>query len=449
MKRLLASFLACSALAWPAPSPASPEHAYGFGSRAIALGGALAADQGSAASLFYNPALLALAPHSQLLLGYRTLGSDLTTSGEPAEVPDFGSFDGALLGRGELFGIPVGFGLGLALTNGHLSRVRSVPEDEPHWPLRETLPELVDLKAALGFRPLGWLSLGVGAGFLATTQGGFDVAGSATLSDGQGSEYDSQLRHSVDAELLSVRYLLLGAELALPRLGQELDWRLGISFRDEAKLEQALRGTLHGTVDAGPLQIPVSYSFESHGLVAFQPRQLVLGVAAQRGPTQVGLDVAWEQWSRYPSPFARSASHIEAELPPGFTLELPPDMELPAAESAGFHDRVTFRLGVERWLTLSAASALALRAGYAYLPTPAPLGSRKGQLIDASEHVLSLGAGLKLERLARYLPRTLELDAHALWSHLPSLSLDRDGDELTAQGNAYSFGATLTASFGR
>ncbi|HXK20833.1 MAG TPA: hypothetical protein VNG33_23640, partial [Polyangiaceae bacterium] len=47
---------------------AAPGHAYGFGARATALGGAVTADVSDASALFYNPAGLALAPASQLLL---------------------------------------------------------------------------------------------------------------------------------------------------------------------------------------------------------------------------------------------------------------------------------------------------------------------------------------------------------------------------------------------
>src|SRR5688572_12134167 len=154
--------------------------------------------------------------------------------------------------------------------------------------MHETLPELFDMSAAVALRPLRWLSFGVGSGFLATTQGGFMVQGTAQLSDGMGAEYDSQLRHSVDAELISVRYLLLGVVFEVPRSAvprpKHVDWRVGLSFRDEAKLEQQLRGTLEGVVDGASFQIPVRYDFQSHGLVAFQPRQLAIGAGAKSGP---------------------------------------------------------------------------------------------------------------------------------------------------------------------
>ncbi len=430
---------------------AAPQYAYGFGARPTSLGGAVTADADDAAALFYNPAGLALARASQLQLGYRGVSSKLQTSGEDAGTPGLGSVDGAALGRGELLGMPVGFGLGLSLGNGHLSRVESVRADEPRWVLRETLPELVELAAALAVRPTPWLALGAGSGFLATTTGGFEVSGTALFADGKGSEYDSQLRHAVDAKLLTTRYLLLGAQLELPRLfasrPSPIDWNLGLSFRDEAKLEQALRGTLQGNVDAGFLQVPVRYSFDAHSLVAFVPRQLVLGLSATRASYRLGVDVGFEQWSRYPSPVARSAAHIEADVPAGFPLKLPPNTELPPAESAGFSNRFTWRAGVERKLSLSHKSTLALRLGYAYLPTPAPRSSDTAQLMDASEHVFSLGVGVALSRISRSLPRDIALDAHALYGHLPNRRLERQGETFFAKGHTLSAGLTLTLAF--
>jgi hypothetical protein len=326
-----------------------------------------------------------------------------------------------------------------------------VREDEPYWFMHETLPELFDMSAALSVRPLRWLSIGVGSGFLATTQGGFMVQGTAQLSDGRGSEYDSQLRHSVNAELISVRYLLVGVVLELPRSAfphpKNVDWRVGVSLRDEAKLEQQLQGTLEGTVDGGAFQIPVRYDFQSQGLVAFQPRQLVLGASAQSGPWHAGLDVAWEQWSRYPSPIARSGTEVTADIPAGLPLALPPNQELPPSELAGFDDRITFRVGIERSLTFSPRASLALRAGYAYLPSPPVRTDIVGQLLDADQHVLSLGSGLRLQKLSRYLPQRVSLDVHGLWVRLPNKRQTRDRTTFLAKGHALSAGLTLTAAF--
>jgi len=157
--------------------------------------------------------------------------------------------------------------------------------------------------------------------------------------------------------------------------------------------------------------------------------------------------VGWEQWSRYPSPIARSGTHVEAEVPTGLPLALPPNQQLPPPELAGFEDRYTMRLGVERGLSFSPTFRVALRAGYAYLPTPAPRSDVAGQLLDADEHVFSLGSGLQLQKLSRHLPRALSLDVHAVWAHLPNRRQERDGETFLAKGRALSAGLTLTAAF--
>ncbi|HXK20669.1 MAG TPA: hypothetical protein VNG33_22815, partial [Polyangiaceae bacterium] len=175
--------------------------------------------------------------------------------------------------------------------------------------------------------------------------------------------------------------------------------------------------------------------------VAFQPRQVVLGLSARRGPYRLNFDAGFEQWSRYPSPVARSAAHIQADVPAGLPLALPPNMELPEPENAGFANRFTWRAGAERTLPLSHASTLALRVGYAYLPTPAPRASDVAQLMDASEHVFSVGAGVALSRVS--------LDAHALYGHLPNHRLEREGDDYFAKGHTLSAGLTLSLSLSR
>jgi hypothetical protein len=204
---------------------------------------------------------------------------------------------------------------------------------------------------------------------------------------------------------------------------------------------------LQGDVDAGFFEVPVRYVFDSHSLVAFRPRQLVLAVAARKGATRLGVDLGWEQWSRYPSPLPRTGTSVEADVPAGLPLNLPESQPLPEASLAGFDDRFTVRAGLEQVVSLSRKSTLALRAGYAFLPTPAPRQLEAGALLDADEHVLALGAGLELEPALRYLPRSLELDLHGQWSRLPNRRHEWGEYWVMAKGNTYAAGLSLSLSF--
>jgi long-chain fatty acid transport protein len=425
---------------------ASPGHALGFGSRALSLGGATSADSPDGSAVFYNPSGLVLAPRSELTLSYSATDFALDTDGRSANVPALHTLSGSLLGRGTVLGMPAAFGLALALTNGHLSRVQTVTAAEPRWVLDDGLPELIDLGADIALRPVPWLELGGGVGFLAATQGGFDVRGSALLADGQGSEYDSQLQHSVDANLVSVRYPTLGVT-ATPLM----NWAFSLAYRGEAELDQQITGTLAGTIDAGILEFPVRYRFESQSVIAFQPREAVLGASFHLLRTRVNADLSWQEWSRYPSPVGRSATQVSASLPPGLGLELPPNTTLAAASDPHFKNRVSPRLGVEQALAWTAHSTFLLRAGYAFDASPLPAQQYQTHFVDADRHVLSIGCGLALETPSARLPEGIRLDAHALWVHYAERRLDSDGgaapSSFSAAGHIWGGGATLSLAF--
>ena len=425
---------------------ATPENTAGFGARASALAGATSADSADGSALFYNPSGLVLAARSELTLNYSATTFALDTNGQSANVPALHTLSGSLLGRGTVLGIPAAFGLGLALTNGHLSRVRTVTAAEPRWVLDQGLPELFQLGAGIALRPLPWLSLGGGVGFLAATQGGFDVRGTALLSDGQGSEYDSQLQHSVDARLVSVRYPSLGLTAKPPG-----NWAFSAAYRGEARLDQRITGNLAGSIDLGVSSLPVRYQLETESVIAFQPREVVLGASFHLAHTHVNADLSWQEWSRYPSPVGRSATQVTASPPPGLDLALPPDSKLLPASDPQFSNRLSPRLGVEHGLAWTTQSTFFLRAGYAFEASPVPTRQAQTHFVDASRHLLALGCGLALERAAPWLPDGVRLDAYALWVHYTERQLASSGGtapgSFSARGEQWSSGVTLSFAF--
>jgi long-subunit fatty acid transport protein len=427
----------------PIRSNAGPSGGFGFGARSTALGGAVSADVRDGSAVFYNPAGLSFAERTELSAGFQHVAYRLELGSERARIDSLSVLEAALTARGEIAHLPFAFGLALALPNGHLSKVRSLRDTEPHWVLYETLPELVDLGAHVALRPLEGLAVGGGVGFLAATHGGFGVTGTVPLSDPKGSQYDAKLRHEVDADLTSVRFPVLGVTLT------PSDWlSLALVYRGEARLEQRIAGALEGNVNAVILQIPVRYTFETMTVTAFLPRQIVLGTSFRPAPgLRANLDVAWQQWSRYPSPVSSSMTTLDAEVPAG--LNLPPSSTSAPLAPPGFGDRFVPRLGAEYAIGIGPRFGLALRAGYAFERSPAPGVQAVTAFIDRERHIMSLGTGLSWQKAAPWLPEVVRIDMQAQLSEWPSglIKTLSTQSELSAGGSAWCAGATLTFGF--
>lgn len=432
---------------WLVPSlaAAGPSEGFGFGARSTALGGAVSADVRDGSAVFYNPAGLALAERTELSAGFAHVAYRLEQGSDRARIDSLSVFEASLTARGAIARMPVAFGLALALPNGHLSKMRSLGETEPHWVLYETLPELVDLGAQIALRPLDELAIGGGVGFLAATHGGFGVTGTVPLSDGKGSEYDATLRHQVDADLTSVRFPMLGATL-MPS-----DWlSLALVYRGEARIEQRIAGTLAGNVDARFFRIPVAYTFETMTVTAFLPRQIVVGTSIRPAPgLRANLDLAWQQWSRYPSPVSSSTTTLDAKVPAGFPINLPGSAAAAPLAAPDFGDRLVPRLGVQYAMSIGPRVGLDLRAGYAFEKSPAPREQPASAFIDADRHIVSFGTGLSWRHAAPWLPEVVRADMQAQLSEWPSSVINTGSATkvLSARGSAWCAGATLTFGF--
>lgn len=428
-----------------ARAAASPDTLRGFGPENGALAAANLADQDDAAAVLQNPSGLVRAPGTTLSVGYERHASSLEADGRDADLSTIQTFELGIVVPGALAGVPVAFGLSLALPDGRLSRLRQVEPASPHFPLDDAGPRLVDLAVALAARPLPGLELGGGMGFVASLAGGFTVAGTAVPRDPNGAEYDSALVHGVDAELGSSRYPVLGVAYEPLSL-----LRLAAAYRGAAEVHQRIRGILDGELSFGGVGIPVEYTFTSDAIVAFTPAELALG-ATVRPVASLGVHaaLAWQRWSRYPTPYTRSTTRLRSGLPPG--LGLPPDDPGTPPPPARFADRFVPRLGVDRAFSLGAATCVTARAGYAYEHSPVPASQRGTLLFDLDRHLVGLGAGLLLRRpVAPLSGLRVDLDVE-LVRGVPR-QLETAGASATAQhrvrGDLLSFGAALGLVFG-
>ncbi|HTQ05411.1 MAG TPA: outer membrane protein transport protein [Polyangiaceae bacterium] len=386
--RLAASALAVAGVAVAARAFASPELDFGFGARSQALAGAGTAIADDAAAVFENPSGLARAEHVTVTLGYANVSYGLADDGSSASLPTVNALEGGLVVPGAILGVPVAFGLSLALPNGKLSELRQADASTSYWPLDDAGPRLVDVGTGFAARPLPELVLGAGVGFVASLRGTFGVHGEVVAADGQGAEYQSNLRHAVDADLTASRFPLVGVGwLPTPELA------FGLAYRGAATVEHRIDAMLDGNLVVGDSSLPVRYSFESRSDVAYQPAQLSLGASLRPRPAWlVTAELDWQHYAPFPSPYTETSSHVA--LPPDAGLTVPDTVPVPAP-AAHFRDRFVPRLGVEPRFALAPGIELRLRAGYAYERSPVPRLQTATRFLDLDRHVLAGGAGVE------------------------------------------------------
>lgn len=383
----LTGALACVATS----AAASPELDFGFGARSQALAGSGVAIADDSAAVFQNPSGLARAEHVTVTLGYANVSYRLADDGSPASLPAVNSIEGGLVVPGAILGVPVAFGLSLALPDGKLSRLRQADATEPYWPLDDAGPRLVDVGTGFAARPLPGLVVGAGVGFVASLRGTFGVHGTAVAADGQGAEYESKLRHAVDADLTASRFPLVGIGwLPMPALA------FGLAYRGAATVLHRIDATLDGELSVDDASLPVRYSFQSRSDVAYQPAQLALGASFRPLLAWlVSVELDWQHYAPFPSPYTENSSHVA--LPPDAGLTVPDTVAVPVPP-AHFRDRFVPRLAVEPRFALAPALAVRLRAGYAFERSPAPELQSGTRFLDLDRHLFAAGAGLEWRR---------------------------------------------------
>jgi long-chain fatty acid transport protein len=421
---------------------------YGLGSRAAALGGAVAADATDFSGNYYNPAALVGAQGLSLAVGYLHVENNLRIDDHDNAVAPAHGIVGGLVAPGKLFGVPFAFGLATFMPDAGLSRIKALRQETPRWAIYDDRASIVFLAVNLAIRPVPWLDLGGGVAFLAATQGRFAITGSADIVH----QYESKLTHEVDADLTSIRYPQVGARIKIADLGY-----LGLVYRGQTKLELGINAKLSGTV----LAIPLRYELASHTIDAFLPQQVVLGASFQKiRNLKVNVDLTFVNWAAYESPTAQTRAHLALDLP---ALMLPPDPKPTVVIAPAFENRFVPRVGVEYTLAVGGSTRrvhdedhrlveIPLRAGYVFERSPVPPQTGVTNFVDADRHTMSLGAGVILNAPFSVFPGRLELDVHGQLSVLPERVTHKDNPadfvgDYRAAGTMVGLGSTLSAVF--
>ena len=436
---LALALLACTAGA----SRANPIDAFGWGSRATAMGGAATAASEDSAANYYNPAGLARGHDLRIDVGYRYAQPRLRMNGRDAAVDASRGFALGLVAPGSIGPFHFAFGASLWLPDQRLTRLRSLPFDQPRFVLFDNSPQRLYFAANLAIQIVPGLYVGGGLTFMSRTAGQLFLEGDVAVSDPDASSLVSR----IDVDLVAVRYPQFGVAWEATR------WlSVGASYRHSFQLTLDQQFRIDGNVGNPGVPPVVQNGYLAARSVSadlFQPWQLTAGAALRlRRTLLLTFDVTYARWSEFPVPAAMLTLAIDIGSFNNKVM-LPAPRTYPAS---GFHDIVIPHAGVEWRAWQRSTLGLDLRGGYSYEPTPAPEQIGESNFADADKHTFSVGAGVELSRLTAILPRPLAIDVHAAVTYLPARAnrkvdaLDRVGD-FVADGVIVQLGVTLRSRF--
>lgn len=398
------------------------------------MGSAYAALADEPSAAYDNPAGVVVPTLPSVSLGFDYLGYDFSIEREgesPRDVASvvFGTTFPIPLER--VIGIRAAFGLALQMS-GDILLEQSVPfPTVPQFVLHQNTARMLHLLPSLAFEPWPGVDVGVGVLLFDNTVGSLEL--------GLGARGDATF--DIDQELKTILSPLVGIRLDGRALTPALDgWQAGVVFRDAFEVPYRI------PVNAFLGGLPLVVDFSATAM--YTPQQLEVGVAVTPTPSwTLAAEVLWNRWSAFPDP----ALSIDLDLtipvlPIVFTDSLVRD--------PGFHDTVSGRLGAELRLVTGATVDWALRAGYAYEPSPAPEQTGETNLLDNDRHIASVGVGASLrEAFGQPLPHPLRIDAFAQTQVLPArthvkgplVSSDNAGfPSIESDGVLYHLGLTLT-----
>lgn len=408
LKQTLAASVVAIALSCLLASSAyanATEDVFGIGARSIALGGAGTATARDFSATYYNPANLPLCESHQLSVGvhqiFNNLGTDIDVSelptvedpfnpGEMVTDPELVPIEPENQTRlhvGVCIPLPANLALGLLLGLGIQDTIAADPNtvaENPRYFTYGSAMDTMTIQLGLGYKPVRWLSLGLGASILANIDVGSSLEFSLTSSDP--NDAAAQVRADLGPKLAPIAGLYASP---IPEL------ELGVTFR--GKLSSGL--TVPSVVAASSGGLAIEAAVLATGTIWYTPNQVAFGVAGR--PFEALLltvDVTWYQLSKNPGPFIAVESIGQV---------LGNEVVFPPLEDFGFRDIFVPRFGVE-YLTL-ADNALAVRGGYMFRPWSIAIpGTSSGcqaaaqdpdadpcraNLLDNSSHWISVGLG--------------------------------------------------------
>ena len=382
---VLTVFMAVSAPA----AHASAVDLFGYGARGAAMVGSTVSTARGHSAVYYNPGGLSMDTEPSFAIGFQhgelmldIGGSNAGSQATPALVLGLAMplpFKGWLEDR-----IAVGIGFVIPQTS---VLIADIPRPgDPSFILLDNRAQTVSLQGALAFRPLDWLSFGLGFIALAALDGSVEVAPNET----------GRLGSEVKDELIAGFAVVAGVMV------EPLDWlAVGATYHGESRADfefpvEADLGDLAAQAGLGGLDIEILPipTLEVSGTAQYDPEQLWLEVSVR--PTEWLLAAGgftWKRWSGYGNPIGYTAT------PTGW----------PEQPAPGFEDTWTLRAGSEASIDIGPVRLLP-RIGVAWEPTPVPEQTGFHNYLDNDRVISGTGLGLRWE--------FLRVDVALQWHHL-------------------------------
>jgi len=437
--------------AGPGGAAANPLDNFGFGSRAVAMGGAVAALADDFSSAYYNPAGLTATDELTVSLGYFFADPHLTLNGMDINEDQTRGLLFGFASPMELFGVKIVSGLSAHLPDKRLGRSLALPWAQPRFIMYSERSQRIAMLFPWAFELAEWLSVGAALQMLVDTGGGPDFI----LYQSGIPAYEG-LRSEGSISTIQKPVFFPNAGL---RLGPFKGLSLGLAYKGKSETEYVIPLT----VRISPLEIKAPFfgaitimeleeslvSMYQWMFVFFAPHQVTLGLAYEFGDKlKLAFDVTWQDWSDFKNPAPEGATAIEGGLrdligqTPNFRIPVP-----------NYHDEWVPAVGLEFLALQSEKLDLFVRAGYVFRASPVPDQGMYTGYLDSDTHIPSIGVGFVLRDITRVLDKPIGIDIHyqqVVLSKRYSVRLDPASDpygDLEAEGAIYNIGCTLTVRF--
>jgi long-chain fatty acid transport protein len=439
---------------------ANPLDNYGFGSRWVAMGGAVTALVDDVGAIYYNPAGLVRAESVQVTVGYFYADPNLKINGNDIGEDSVSGLSAGFvmppmklgtirIGSVEIGPIKMGGGGGVHIPDKRVSRSLAIPYDQPTFIRYGARNQRMVIMTPFSFEIFPWLQVGAMVSMYLRASGGPDFLLRENRPDNRGLWSEGSISATQRPSFF-------------PTAGiQANPWdplHLGFCYRGKNESLYKIPMKVH----IEPLHIWPELPFALLGeslidmntvvYTFFSPEQFSFSLGYDWGEfLTVGLDINWERWSAFRQPAPEGATYYSG----GIAVLVPPNPNYPLP-APDFHDIVCPALGVEyRPLRLSHFE-LCLRGGYRFQPSPAPEATGWNNFLVNNTHVFSAGVGLNFLRVQEALkvirgPIRLDIHAQYFWltegEALKTNPVSDGYGDMVFGGHVFNGGASLTLQF--